>query len=77
MKLSVISYLVLTTLVLATVAIFAALGFPFDYIFFLTIIGEVLLIFSIYSVLSDYYTTDKKFEDFYEDHPIKKEEDKL
>ncbi|MCG2431890.1 hypothetical protein [Aequorivita xiaoshiensis] len=77
MKLSVISYLVITTLVLTTVAIFAALGFSFDYIFFLTVIGEVLLIYSVYSVLSDYYTTDKKFKDFYEDHPIKKEEDKL
>ncbi|WP_313114398.1 hypothetical protein [Aequorivita sediminis] len=77
MKLSVISYLVLTTLVLATVAIFAALGFSFNYIFFLTVIGEILLIFSVYSVLTDYYNTDKKFKDFYEDHPIKKEEDKL
>lgn len=77
MKLSAISYLILTTLILVTIAIFTSLGFPFNYIFYLTILGEALWIFTVYKVLTDYYTTDKKFKNFYEDHPIENEENKL
>ena len=74
MKLSAITYLLITTLLLVTVAIFAAMDFPFNWIFYLTVLGQVLFIFSVLKVLKDNYTTDKTFEDFYEDHPIGKEE---
>lgn len=74
MKLSAITYLVLTTFVLVTVAIFAAMDFPFGWVFYLTVLGQALLIFSVFKVLKDSYTTDKTFKDFYEDHPIGQEE---
>lgn len=74
MKLSAITYLVLTTFVLVTVAIFAAMNFPFGWVFYLTVLGQALLIFSVFKVLRDSYTTDKTFKDFYEDHPIGQEE---
>lgn len=74
MKLSAITYLVLTTFVLVTVAIFAAMDFPFGWLFYLTVLGQALLIFSVFKVLRDSYTTDKTFKDFYEDHPIGQEE---
>ncbi|HBL80464.1 MULTISPECIES: hypothetical protein [Aequorivita] len=74
MKLSAITYLVLTTFVLVTVAIFAAMDFPFGWVFYLTVLGQALLIFSVFKVLRDSYTTDKTFKDFYEDHPIGQEE---
>jgi TRAP-type C4-dicarboxylate transport system permease small subunit len=74
MKLSAITYLVLTTFVLITVAIFAAMDFPFGWVFYLTVLGQALLIFSVFKVLRDSYTTDKTFKDFYEDHPIGQEE---
>lgn len=74
MKLSAITYLVLTTFVLVTVAIFAAMDFPFGWVFYLTVLGQGLLIFSVFKVLRDSYTTDKTFKDFYEDHPIGQEE---
>lgn len=74
MKLSAITYLLITTLLLVTVAIFAAMDFPFNWIFYLTVLGQVLLIFSVIKVLKDNYTTDKTFEDFYEDHPIGKQQ---
>lgn len=77
MKPSPIIYLIITTLVLVTVAIFAALDFSFGIVFYLTVFGQILLIFSVYKVLTDNYTTDKTFKDFYEDHPIGKEERKL
>lgn len=74
MKLSAITYLALTTFVLVTVAIFAAMDFPFGWVFYLTVLGQALLIFSVFKVLRDSYTTDKTFKDFYEDHPIGQEE---
>ena len=74
MKLSAITYLVLTTFVLVTVAIFAAMDFPFGWVFYLTVLGQALLIFSVFKVLRDSYTPDKTFKDFYEDHPIGQEE---
>ena len=73
MKFSSTVYLVITTLVLITVTIFATMGFPFSWIFYLTVLGQALLILSVYKVLNDDYTTDKTFEDFYEDYPIGRE----
>ncbi len=70
MKLNAISLLIITTLVLITVTIFAAMDFPFGWIFFLTLAGQMLLIYTVFRVLKDDYTTNKTFEDFYEDHPI-------
>ena len=74
MKINAIAYLAITTFILVTVAIFAAMGFPFSWVFYLTALGEVLLIVSVYKILNDNYTTNKTFEDFYEDHPIGKDE---
>ena len=73
MKFSSTVYLVVTTLVLITVTIFATMGFPFSWIFYLTVLGQALLILSVYKVLNDHYTTDKTFEDFYEYYPIGRE----
>ncbi len=74
MKLSGITYLILASIVLVTLAIFVSLGLPFGWIFYLTVFGQILLVVSVYKILTDTYTTDKTFEDFYEDHPIGKEE---
>ena len=74
MKLSAITYLILTTVILITVAIFAAMDLHFRWVFFTTVFGEILLVLSVIKVLKDKYTTDKTFKDFYEDHPIGEEE---
>ena len=74
MKLPVMFWIILTTLLLITVVIFASLGFPYPIVFYLTIIGQVLLVVMVYKVLTDDYTTTKTFEDFYEDHPIGREQ---
>lgn len=70
MKDSVMLWVVATTLVLVTVTIMAAMNFPFNWIFYLTIIGQVMIVFMVYRVLKDNYQTEKTFADFYEDHPI-------
>lgn len=64
--------LIVTTLLLVIVTIFSAIDFPFRWVFYLTSLGQVLLVFTVYKVLTDNYTTDKTFEDFYEDHPIER-----
>ncbi len=73
MKVSPITYLVITTLILITVTVFSAMGLPFSWVFYLTIFGQALLVFSVLKVLKDNYTTDKTFRDFYEDHSIGQE----
>lgn len=74
MKINGIVYLIITSIILVTVAIFAAMGIPFSWIFYLTTFGEIMLIVSVYKILHDNYTTKKTFEDFYEDHPIGKDD---
>ncbi len=73
MKISAITYLLITTLLLIIVTVFSAMDFPFSWVFYLTVLGQALLIFSVLKVLKDDYTTNKDFEDLYEDHPIGKE----
>lgn len=66
-------WLGITTLLLITVAVFAALDLPLFWVFCLMVIGQGSLIFTVFKVLKDDYTTAKTFEDFYEDKPIIKE----
>jgi len=74
MNFPAITYLVITIFILITVAVFAAMDFPFSWIFYLTVFGQVFLVYSVFKVLKDDYTTTKTFEDFYEDYPIGREE---
>ena len=64
-------WLGLTTLVLVTVTLFAAMDLAFNWVFYLTVLGQVALIITVYKVLRDDYTTEKTFKDFYEDRPIR------
>ncbi len=63
----------ITTIALLLLTIMAALDYPFNWVFYMTVLGQALLIYMVYRVLVDDYKTDKTFEDFYEDHPIGKE----
>jgi len=70
MKISPLFYVALTTLLLITITVMCAMDFPFNWVFYLTVIGQVLIVVMVYKVLTDDYTTDKTFEHFYEDRPI-------
>lgn len=74
MKIPVLFYVAITTLFLVTLTLMVAMGMPFNWVFYLTCAGEVLVVVMVFRVLTDDYTTDKTFDDFYEDHPIGKEE---
>ena len=70
MKSSPFLYIGITTLILISITIMCALDFPFNWVFYLTVIGQIFVVIMVYKVLRDNYTTDKTFEDFYEDNPI-------
>lgn len=74
MKLPVMFYVWITTLLLITVTIMVSMDMPFNWVFYLTCLGQVLVAIMVYKVLTDNYKTDKTFADFYEDHPIGKQE---
>lgn len=63
-------YVAITTVLLLTVTIMSVMNFPFNWVFYLTVIGQVFIVIMVYKVLTDNYSTDKTFEHFYEDCPI-------
>lgn len=75
MRNNAISWVLITTFLLIAITIMAALEVPFYWIFYLTVLGQGMLAYMVYAVLTDDYKTKKTFEDFYEDHPIGKQTD--
>lgn len=69
MKISAMSYLAITTFILISVSIMAAMDFAFTWVFFATVLGQILLVYSVYKVLTDNYKTEKTFDNWYEDNP--------
>ena len=69
-KASPFLYITFTTLLLITITIMCAMDFPFNWVFYLTVIGQILVVVMVYKVLTDDYTTNKTFDHFYEDRPI-------
>ncbi|QLG45973.1 hypothetical protein [Costertonia aggregata] len=70
MKNSAMFWVAATTLALVVVTIMVTMDFPFNWVFYMTVIGQTMIVYMVYKVLTDEYTTDKTFKDFYEDHPI-------
>lgn len=73
MKSKGIILLIITTILLVMLSIFAALDFQYAWIFSLTTLGQILLVFAVYHVLKDNYQTEKEFKDWYEDCPVDSE----
>lgn len=70
MKVSPMFYVALTTVLLITITIMCAMNFPFNWVFYLTVFGQMMVVVMVYKVLKDTYTTDKTFRHFYEDRPM-------
>ena len=73
MRLSVFFCIAVTTILMAAVAVMVFYNIRFDVILFTVLFGQAWWIFTVFRVLGDRYTTDKTFDDWYEDHPIGKE----
>ena len=70
MRFPVMFYVTITTLLLITVSIMVSIKSAINWIFYITCIGQVLIVLMVCRTLTDNYTTDKTFKDFYEDNPI-------
>jgi len=75
MKNNGITYLILTSVLLVLIAILVYFNTNFPLIFYLTFLGQCLLIYSVYRILTDNYKTERSFDDWYEDYSDKNEED--
>lgn len=74
MKLSAIFYITITTLLLVGIVTMVFFNVSYPVVFYTVVVGQAWWIFTVYKVITDDYTTDKTFDDWYEDHPISKEE---
>lgn len=73
MKLTAHFYIIVTTLLLVTVAVMVFYNVAFPIVMTTVLIGQAWWIFTVFKVLQDKYSTDKTFDDWYEDYPIGKE----
>ena len=73
MKISAMGVVGFTTMVLVIVTLMVSMNFPFNWIFYITIFGQALVVYMVYRVLTDDYETVKTFKDFYEDNPVGRE----
>lgn len=63
----------ITTLLLLVLTILSFSTIGFNWMFYLTIVGQVLVVFMVYKVLKDVFTTEKTFDThFYQDSDIKR-----
>ena len=70
MKIPVMFYVAITTFLLVLLTIMVAMDMAFGVVFYTTCLGQILVVVMVYRVLKDDYTTDKTFDNFYEDRPI-------
>jgi hypothetical protein len=73
MKLSVTFYIAITTLLLVAVATLVHYNISLSIVLTTVLIGQAWWILTIYKVLTDDYQTDKTFDDWHEDKPIRNE----
>ncbi|MEE4000120.1 hypothetical protein V1T75_07195 [Tenacibaculum sp. FZY0031] len=73
MRISAMFLVLFVTVFLLVLTALVYTNIGFSWVFILTVIGQLLVVLMVYKVLKDHYTTNKTFEDFYEDHPIGKE----
>ncbi|MGI0105522.1 hypothetical protein [Salinimicrobium sp. WS361] len=66
-------YVVIATIFLILVAALVFYNAPYNIVFYTVLVGQAWWLFTVYKVLTDKYSTNKDFDDWYEDHPVGKE----
>jgi len=59
MEVSSFFYIAVTTLILITVTMVSVMNFPFNWVFYLTVLGQVFIVIMVYKVLRDNYKMNK------------------
>ena len=70
MKIPAMTVVVLTTLLLFVLTVLVSFDTPFHWVFYLTVLGQAMVIWMVYKVLTDDYSTKKTFRQGYEDRPL-------
>lgn len=73
MKFSALFYVIITTFLLIAVGVMVHYDVSYDIVFYTVLAGQAWWLFTVYKVITDDYTTEKAFDDWYEDHPIGRE----
>ncbi|MHA6279391.1 hypothetical protein ACXYMT_04345 [Salinimicrobium sp. CAU 1759] len=63
-------YVIISSLILALIAMMVFYNVSYPIVFYTVLFGQAFWIFTVYKVLTDDYTTEKTFDDWYEDHPM-------
>ncbi|WP_339710383.1 hypothetical protein [uncultured Kriegella sp.] len=71
MKNTAMFWVMVTTLILVTITIMVLMDFSSNWVFYITVLGQIMVVYMVYKVLTDNYSTSKTFEDFYSDHPMR------
>lgn len=69
MKSTATFYISITTFLLAAVAFMVYFDFSFSSVFYTVLAGQAWWLFTVYKVLTEDYSTEKTFDDWYEDYP--------
>lgn len=59
----------IATLILILLVVLSVYNTPFVPVFYLTVVGQLIFMVSVYKILTENYHTDKTFDDWYEDCP--------
>lgn len=71
MKNFVIKLVWFTTIYLLACIAFAQFKMAFPYLFVFCLTGQALIVYLVYKVLTDKFTTHHKFNDWYMDRPMR------
>ena len=71
MKNYAVKLVLFTTAFLIVFVIMSSLGFTFPVLFAMLVTCQILILYTVYKVLTDNFRTTKKFKDWYEDMPKK------
>lgn len=63
-------YVIISSLLLVAIAVMVFYNVSYPVVFYTVLFGQAFWLFTVYKVLTDKYTTNKTFEDWYEDHPM-------
>ena len=77
MKIPVMFYVALTTFILILLTIMVSINITFTWVFYTMCLGQFFVLVMVYKVLKDNYSTDKTFNNFYEDRPINYHKEKI
>lgn len=63
-------YVLISSILLVAIAVMIFYNVSYPVVFFTVLTGQAFWLFTVYKVLTDNYTTEKTFEDWYEDHSM-------